>query len=422
MDSQRSSLMSSNLSFNNTFRESKKLFYEWRASDALCAIFSMLGIFFATFSYEYTYSTHRTFDNCKIEILSLDPCKMMVLFTTIVALFYLINGIYHRLLWEAYMNFIYSGYQIQEISLKKVFHSIKWYKWLEIFMLLIIPYPGADFHMYLGMRFNFKTYRICYQYSEIAYLIMLFRVEILLRAISLFSPYEDHLARNYCRRYKVKADARFGIRCLIAQYPLYVISISAVSAMVLLTTIFRILERPMDALTTYYFTDYFNALWFMFEDMSTLGYGEYLPVTDLGRVTTVVGYFTGTSLFSLMVLTMEEKLCLNKQQNKAFTKICKSNVAAEAIAEGIRLYIAKRFYGKGSHAAREQKKKLMRKCKAMKIKRIEVEEFSKDDEEAITAMKVSVSQIQLKMRKAAKEIDNMIVQLGGSEFINGKKI
>ena len=127
-------------------------------------------------------------------------------------------------------------------------------------MLLIIPYPKTYINLYLPLRYQFNFYVICYSSVEICYLLMFFRIEIVLRAISLFSPYEDHLARNYCRKYKVPADARFGMKCLIAQYPLYVISISAIGALILLTTIFRILERPLDDLTTYYYSYYLNAL------------------------------------------------------------------------------------------------------------------------------------------------------------------
>ncbi|OMJ79387.1 hypothetical protein SteCoe_20587 [Stentor coeruleus] len=412
MDSDRSIMITNNsISYEDTFRESKKLFYDWRASDALCALFSILGILFATIDYEYTYSNERTHDNCKISIMALDPYKMMIIFTTMVALFYLLFGIYHRLVWEAYMNYIYSGYQNQNISFMKIIDSITWYKLVEIIMLLIIPYPGADFHLYLMMRYQFNMYEICYHYSEIAYLIMLFRVEILLRAISLFSPYEDHLARNYCRKYKVPADARFGIKCLVAQYPLKVVVISAVSAMVLLTTIFRILERPVDDLTTYYYTDYMNALWFLFENMSTLGYGEFLPVTDFGRVVTVIGYFVGTSLFSLMVLTLQDKLELNTQQSKAFTKIYKSSIAAETISEGMRFYLYKRMFGRNSHIAKEQKKRLRTKCKEMKNARFEADELNKGNDEALINIRVSASHIHVKMKKTDRALDSMIAQL-----------
>jgi hypothetical protein len=396
---------------NDTFRESKKLFYDWSSSEALCAFFSVIGILSATIDYEYTYHDSRTNSNCKIKSMPLDPFKIIVLITTLVALFYLLLGRYHKIMWIAYMNHAYSGIPMREITFKSYISSFKWYRLVEIIMLLIIPYPRMNFDLYLPLRYQFEMHTLCYKASEIAYLIMFLRIEIVLRAISLFSPYEDHLARTYCRRYKVPADARFGIKCLIAQYPLYVIICSAMAGMILLATIFRILERPMDNLTTYYYSDYSNALWFLFENMSTLGYGEYLPVSDFGRVVSVLGYFIGTSLFSLMVLTMQEKISLNIPQSKAFTKIYKSNVASEAIAAGIRFFLAKKKFGKFSHQAKEKKKKLRRICKEMKNKRVEVEELSKGNDEAVIDMKMNVSNIELKMKKVEKVIDVMIAQL-----------
>lgn len=396
---------------NDTFRESKKLFYDWSSSEALCAFFAVIGVIAATFDYEFTFDDGRTNENCHIKSMPLDPFKIIVLISTLVSLFYLLLGRYHKIIWISYMNHAYSGIPIAPITLKSYLTSFKWYRLVEILMLLIIPYPQMNFNLYLPLRYEFEMHTLCYKASEIAYLVMFLRVEIVLRAISLFSPYEDHLARTYCRRYKVPADARFGIKCLIAQFPLYVIIISAMVAMILLSTIFRILERPMDNLTTYYYSDYLNAIWFLFENMSTLGYGEYLPVSDFGRVVSVIGYFIGTSLFSLMVITMQEKIELNIPQSKAFTKIYKSNVASEAIAAGIRFYLAKKKFGRNSQAAKYRKKKLRRICKEMKNKRIEVEELSKGNDEAVIDMKMNVSYIELRVKKTERVLDLMIAQL-----------
>ena len=252
---------------------------------------------------------------------------------------------------------------------------------------------------------------------------MFFRLILLLKAISLFSPYEDHLARNYCRKYKVPADARFGIRCLIAHHPLLILSNSATGALLLLATMFRILERPLDDLTTYYYTDYMNALWFLFENMSTLGYGEFLPVTDLGRVVSVLGYFVGTSLFSLLVITLDDKLNLSIQQSKAFTRIFKTYAAADVVTAGMAYFYTKSKFGKHSLAAKENFKKLKRKCKNLKNKKVEIEELSKGNVEAVIDMKISVSYLDLKMKKIDKALDLMIAQLKDDiSQANNKKV
>ena len=405
----------------DSFKVSRRFFNDWRSSEALCAIFSLIGITVATVDYEYTYSFERTFDNCRVSLMILNPMKIIVLITTLIALFYLLIGIYHKSLWESYMNSVYSHSFFREISFSQAIRGMSKYRYIEIALLLVIPYPKVMFHLYIPLRHQFKDYIICYNFSEISYLVMFFRLEIVLRAISLFSPYEDHLARNYCRRYKVPADARFGIKCLIAQYPLYVIGISAITAMVLFSIVFRILERPLDSMTTYYYSDYMNAIWFLFENMSTLGYGEYLPVTDLGRVVTVLGYFVGTSLFSLLVLILDDKIGLNTQQSKAFTRIFKVNAAANAVVAAMVYFHIKKKYGKHSNGAKECFRRLRRKCKEMKNKRIEVEELSKGNDEAIVDMKISVSNIELKMRKMDKVLDNLIFQLKDEAEKRGNK-
>lgn len=395
----------------NTYKISHKLFSDWRMSEAMCSLFALVGTLICTIDYELTYSTRRTSDNCDINIFSADSMKLMILITTIISVMYLVLALYHKKHWEMYMNHIYSQRPLPYINFRDVVCNMKWYKWLEVLVLLIIPYPEADFRIYMPLRYHFKVQMICYNYSEISYIVMMLRIVIVLRAISLFSPYENHLARNYCRKYKIPTDFRFGMKCLIAQYPLYVITISSVTSMIVLAAIFRVLERPMDSMTTFYYSDYLNALWFLFENMSTLGYGEYLPVTDLGRVVTVVGFFAGTSLFSLMILTLTNKLNLNDNQTKAFTKIYKTNAAANAIKAAIKYYLHKVKFGKYSHQAKQSSEILRKKCKALKANKVKIEEITKRNTEAIVDVKISVALIQNKMKRVDKTLDSMINQL-----------
>ena len=63
--------------------------------------------------------------------------------------------------------------------------------------------------------------------------------------------------------------------------------------------------RPLDDETgDFQWRYYWNACWCTFISMTTVGYGDFYPVTTLGKAAVVANCFWGNFLVSLIVVTL----------------------------------------------------------------------------------------------------------------------
>jgi hypothetical protein len=109
----------------------------------------------------------------------------------------------------------------------------------------------------------------------------------------------------------------------MAEYPILILSIISLSTTTMLAYLLRIVEyAPRVDLngeilhTQGEFQKLSNALWYIYITFLTVGYGEYIPQTNPGRL---IGIFTavyGTILYSILVVLIQSKYALNKTQMK----------------------------------------------------------------------------------------------------------
>ncbi len=61
-----------------------------------------------------------------------------------------------------------------------------------------------------------------------------------------------------------------------------------------------------------------NCLWNVLVTMTTVGYGDFYPLTNLGRLVIIMCAFLGTTLISLMTLITGNKLSLSETEKKIY--------------------------------------------------------------------------------------------------------
>lgn len=66
----------------------------------------------------------------------------------------------------------------------------------------------------------------------------------------------------------------------------------------------RIFERPLSAETGKDFSDYENVFWCLIVTMTTVGYGDYFPITAPGRLVGFIACLWGALVVSLMVVAL----------------------------------------------------------------------------------------------------------------------
>jgi hypothetical protein len=106
----------------------------------------------------------------------------------------------------------------------------------------------------------------------------------------------------------------FAIKCLLIEYPLVVLGLVYISSAVFLAYILRILEYANDLSSETSMSQFKylgDTLWFIFVTYATIGYGDYYPKTNLGRVFSIIAAVLGTYLASVIIVSLQLKLELH---------------------------------------------------------------------------------------------------------------
>lgn len=66
------------------------------------------------------------------------------------------------------------------------------------------------------------------------------------------------------------------------------------------------------------FDSTWNPMWLVILTMTTVGYGEFVPETHVGRLFTMIACFAGTFIISLITVTITQKISMNDKETNAF--------------------------------------------------------------------------------------------------------
>ena len=127
----------------------------------------------------------------------------------------------------------------------------------------------------------------------------------------------------------------------------------------------RICERPLSEASGQNFNDYFLALWNIVVTMTTVGYGDVFPKTNIGRLIGSFICFWGCILVSLFVVSISEALEFTSPQQNAYTLI-KRMLYRDGLKKYAANAVSTMWKYKRLEIASLQAKKLMRSKKEKK--------------------------------------------------------
>jgi hypothetical protein len=205
---------------------------------------------------------------------------------------------------------------------------------LDIIVNLILPYPQLDFIIVLHDldRTQSKIIPVEYLFSDFIYLSMMIRVLYLVRACINYSIFSDNFAYRLCKENKVKNNIRFNLKCLLKIHHIKLVVWIFLASVIIFGFILRIVERPFwveKGLID--FETYINPMWCTVITMLTVGYGDYYPLTTLGKITCFLQALWGCFISSLIIVCLHGLLDLSNDQFLVFIKIIKSRVAIKFI-------------------------------------------------------------------------------------------
>jgi hypothetical protein len=158
---------------------------------------------------------------------------------------------------------------------------------------------------------------------------MFMRFYFLMRSITNYTMYTDSFARKLCKNYGVHTGLRFTLRCHMHESPSMTIGLVFLSSTCILAYILRIFEGPCSfALGTQDFETYFSAIWCIVISITTVGYGDIFPSTNMGRTLIMIAAIWGTFIISLVIVSVADIFKLSTNEEKSMQHLLTTRKAA----------------------------------------------------------------------------------------------
>ena len=193
----------------------------------------------------------------------------------------------------------------------------------ECILISLIQYPNTEKVFFYE---EFGHYAI-YPLSTFLSTISLLRIIFVLKYLKNLTRFTDTKSEKICEKYACKANESFAFKAFQKENPFIVLfSIFLLSCLCFGYAMqnFEILywEHYSNQNDNYQSWEYiWNSFWFVFVTMTTVGYGDFYPKTQVGRVITIFCSLVGCYFVSSMMVFMTNKTAKNEKEEKAFKLI-----------------------------------------------------------------------------------------------------
>jgi len=174
--------------------------------------------------------------------------------------------------------------------------------------MCIFPWPFYDTYI-LSDYTEENNYDIVVDYtlSDMFLSIMFLRVIFLYRSVLNYSLYTDAFTKKLCNEYGFQNNHKFALKCLFNIYPATIVGSTFLLTVFIESYMLRLFELPLlKHLPASYYTldEFFNSLYCTIITITTVGYGDISPKSDLGKFTMMFAALFGALLVSLIVVVV----------------------------------------------------------------------------------------------------------------------
>lgn len=153
----------------------------------------------------------------------------------------------------------------------------------------------------------------------------------------------------------------FSLKCLLTKYHFYIVFSSVMMVSYACAILIDVFEGDLNNNGKGINYDLYDYLWSVFVIISTVGYGDITPSTNLGRLGMTITALLGIIIVSIMIMALQQKIQLSAHEIKAFTFVSRvkdkdmlGHYSEEYIATSLMYIVNKKRY----LSAFKQKKKL----------------------------------------------------------------
>ena len=139
---------------------------------------------------------------------------------------------------------------------------------------------------------------------------MMVKIYLVFRSLVAMSIYTSPRAVRLCSYSNIDHTWFFSMKCIQQEYPLAFTTVISLVFMFIIGIGFRVTEGNLYYLNSGVlssktgFEDYSTCLWFTFITMTSIGYGEYSPISPMGRLLAGFIAIFGVILNSFLVVAL----------------------------------------------------------------------------------------------------------------------
>ena len=280
---------------------------------------SMVSIIIAQFEYEIIYYPH--YYPCE-EKKEMNPIYKGIYFriinSTISVILFILSFFYNKLLFKIKVenHDYYNKYFIQSRFFGLfIFDGI---------VSILHPFPFFE----KCVRLDTGIQKIFYSFQTFFYSLNFLKIYFVLRFFPLFSNYLKY-NRKISQNKNDNINTIFAIKAFQKDYPVFFLIIVILIFVVILGINLRIFEQPNihDKNKDYEF--FTNGFWTVILSMTTVGYGDFVPKTHLGRFVIIIATFLGTFITSLTILALTRTSSFKVEESNAFLILKRMKIRKE---------------------------------------------------------------------------------------------
>lgn len=207
---------------------------------------------------------------------------------------------------------------------------------LESFIIMINPVPWLmDSNSFGWTAITYYESEIVYMNNNILQLCAIFKLFIVLRAALARTIYYSDRAYRVCQVFGFELNYQFVIKCLMKHTPFAVSFSVLIVGVLIFGHAIRIAEKPLSYATDRMdHTSFFACVWESFITMSTVGFGDFVPRTNKGRMIMICCCLYGVLNFSLLVVSVTNFLQMGTKEEKSYILIKRVNLKRELKESG----------------------------------------------------------------------------------------
>lgn len=161
---------------------------------------------------------------------------------------------------------------------------------------------------------------IYYNYNDFLTIIMTCKFIFLLRGILALSVYDSDRGTRVARMFGAQPGFVLVFKCIMKDNPFGCVIILFLGGVSFFGYLIMIAEAPISRLESFMnYSSYINACWGTVATMTTVGYGDMFPRTNLGRLFMIVCSMYGVIVVSLMVVTVTNFLGMSQMESASYT-------------------------------------------------------------------------------------------------------